>query len=151
MIEIIPATPEIASRLVMREADRREVMAASGRYPEEALQESVRVSTECWAGMLGEEPIAIFGVGPLNILNGIGSPWMLGSDELVAHSFYLLRMSRPYVERMHQIYPVLFNLVDERNTVSQRWLRWMGFKMYDPIPYGPFGVKFRPFERVRRV
>jgi hypothetical protein len=151
MIHIVPATPDIAASLRMRDADRREVMAASGRMPEVALLESVRVSTECWAGMIDDRPIAIFGVGPLNILNGIGSPWMLGSDELVSHSFYLLRMSRPYIERMHRMYPVLFNLVDDRNVVSQRWLRWLGFRLYDPIAYGPFGVKFRPFERVRRV
>lgn len=151
MIDIIPASPELAAMLKIREADRREVMAASGRIPEAALQESVWGATESWAAMLNERPIAIFGVGPINILNGIGSPWMLGADELVSHSFYVVRMSRPYVERMHRTYPVLFNLVDERNTVSQRWLRWMGFRLYDPIPYGPFGVKFKPFERVRRV
>lgn len=151
MITIIPATSDIASRLEMRDADVSEVMASSGRNPMDALQDSVRVSTECWAAMIGEKPIAIFGVGPLNVLNGIGSPWMLGSDELVSHAFYVLRVSRPYVERMHQVYPVLFNLVDSRNIVSQRWLKWLGFHLYEPIPYGPYGVPFRPFERVRRV
>lgn len=151
MIEVVKAEVIHAQRLQMRDADRAEVYAATGRDPQTALVESVLHSTVAWAGLIEEVPVAIFGVGPLNILSGLGSPWLLGSDELEKHSFELLRKSRPYVTEMHRSYPVLFNLVDQRNVVSQRWLRWLGFTLHAPIPYGHLGLPFIPFEKEAHV
>lgn len=151
MIEIIQATQAHVQSIQLRQTDVEEIMATSGREPAEALAACVAASTESWCGLVDGKPIALFGVGPLNILNGMGSPWMVGSDLLNEHAFELLRKSRPWVEQMHRLYPVLFNLVDERNVISRRWLRWLGFSFYKPIRYGVEGRMFIPFERIRRV
>ena len=151
MIEIIQATTDHARTIQLRQVDVDEILATSGRRPTEALVECVTQSTASWCGLVDGEPVVLFGVGPLNILNGMGSPWMVGSDLLNQHAFELLRKSRQCMEQMHQLYPVLFNLVDERNIVSRRWLRWLGFSFYKPIRYGVEGRLFIPFERIRRV
>jgi hypothetical protein len=47
-------------------------------------------------------------------------------------------------------YPVLRNYVDQRNTVSIRWLRWLGFRMGEPAVMGAARVPFVPFEMSAR-
>ena len=129
----------------MREADRREVWASSRSTPESAVLESLRVSTHAWIGYYDDRPVCVFGVAPLNMIAGIGSPWLLGTDELVKRPAAFLRRCRPYVGRMLAVYPKLVNHVDDRNEASKGWLRWLGFELGKPEPHGPFGIPFRPF------
>jgi hypothetical protein len=150
VIEVIQATDAHALGLNIRPEDRKEIIAGSGLEPTYALRRSVQVSTTAWTATVNGEPAAIFGVGPLNILNGMGSPWLISSPEITDNTFEFLRKSRDYVEEMHQTYPVLFNLVHSENQISIRWLRWLGFLIHEPIKYGKFGTMFRPFEKVKR-
>lgn len=129
----------------MREADRREVWASSRSTPGQAIRESLRVSTSAWVAYYDGHPVGVFGVAPLNMIAGIGSPWLLGADELVKRPVRFLRRCRPYVRKMLQVYPKLVNHVDDRNEASKEWLRWLGFELGEPEPYGPFGLPFRPF------
>lgn len=129
----------------MREADRREVEASSNSTPESAVLESLRVSTHAWIGYYDDRPACVFGVAPLNMVAGIGSPWLLGTDELVERRAAFLRRCRPFVARMLAVYPRLENKVDDRNEASKAWLSWLGFTLDEPAPHGPFGVTFRPF------
>src|SRR5690606_24451530 len=63
----------------LREADRAEVWA-SGRYlPVEAVLQGYRASTHVWTGLIGDEPICMFGVAPVSLLGAAGRPWMLGT------------------------------------------------------------------------
>lgn len=129
----------------IREADRAEVLASSHSTPERAISESLRVSTAAWVGYYDDRPVCVFGVAPLNLLAGIGSPWLLGTDDLAERPAGFLRRCRPYVRRMLRVYPTLVNHVDDRNEVSKRWLSWMGFTLCEPVPYGPDLLPFRPF------
>lgn len=129
----------------MREADRAEVWASSHATPERAIREALRVSTAAWVGYYDGRPVCVFGVAPLNMVAGIGSPWLLGTDELVERPAAFLRRCRPYVARMLAVYPKLVNHVDDRNEASKRWLSWLGFTLCEPEPYGPDRVPFRPF------
>ena len=129
----------------MREADRREVWASSHSTPERAIRESLRVSTASWVGYYDDRPVCVFGVSPLNMVAGIGSPWLLGTDDLAERPAGFLRRCRPYVRKMLGVYPILVNHVDDRNEVSKRWLRWLGFTLCEPEPHGPDRVSFRPF------
>ena len=129
----------------MREADRREVWASSHSTPERAIRESLRVSTSAWVGYYDGVPVCVFGVAPLNMIAGIGSPWLLGTETLAERPASFLRRCRPYVRKMLAVYPKLVNHVDERNEASKRWLSWLGFELGEPEPHGPFGIPFRPF------
>lgn len=134
----------------MRKADRDEVWAASHSSPYEALAHAMDTSTQVWTGMIDDRPICMFGVAPVSLLGGIGIPWMLGTDDIERHQLIFLRRCRPVVAEMLTLYNHLVNLVDERNTTSQRWLKWLGFTLHDPQPHGPDAMPFRLFELRRQ-
>jgi len=130
----------------LREADRAEVWA-SGRYlPVEAVLQGYRASTHVWTGLIGDEPICMFGVAPVSLLGAAGRPWMLGTDGVERHQVAFLRRCRPCVAAMRSVYDSLENWVDERNAAAHRWLRWLGFRLEDPQPWGVDGELFRRFE-----
>lgn len=145
-LKVIPARAAhirtIARR--MRQADRDEVAAASGRSPAEALALSLRKSTAAWTVLFDGRPEAMFGVGDLNILAGIGAPWMLGTDAVERNYVPFLRASVDWRDQLLRRYSTLRNFVDERNAVSVRWLGWLGFKFSDPVSFR--GHNFRMFE-----
>jgi hypothetical protein len=105
------------------------------------------VSTHTYTVFLGDKPILMFGVAPMSILNGVGSPWLVGTDDMHGIRRQFVRECRPYVVQMLAIYGELRNFVDVRNEVSIRWLQWLGFKMEPAVRYGINGERFYPFVR----
>jgi hypothetical protein len=144
--EIVRAAPEhiqtIADR--MREDDRREVEAMNDSTPAEALTFSLRKSSRAWTVVMDGQPEVMFGVGDINILAGVGAPWLLGTDAVLAHQVEFLRGSREWISQLLRRYSVLRNFVDARNAASIRWLRWLGFSISDPIMHR--GHAFHMFE-----
>lgn len=130
----------------MRQADRDEIWASSRSLPVEALVGGFNGSSHVWTGLVGGEPICMFGVAPVSLLSGAGRPWMLGTDGVERHQVAFLRRCRPCVAAMRSVYDSLENWVDERNAVAHRWLRWLGFRLEDPQPWGVDGELFRRFE-----
>jgi hypothetical protein len=129
----------------MRRADREEVEALSGRNPREVLVESVEKSASSWAGLADGRLVCLFGVVPMSLVGVTGIPWLLGSDDVCAYGRPFLRRNRAMIDRWLADFPVLTNVVDARNTVSIRWLRWLGFRLGEPTPMGPRGLPFLPF------
>lgn len=117
----------------MRQADRDEVSALSGRTPARALLNSVKRSSVAETVLIDGRAEMIFGVGDVNILAGVGSPWALGTDEIERNQREFLRKSVACRDRMRARYPVLCNVVDARNRVSVRWLKWLGFVFSEPV------------------
>lgn len=128
----------------MRQADRDEVEAMSGRSPLDALEYSVSKSSGAWCVLFDGIPAAIFGVGDISVLTGTGAPWMLGTDEVERHFRPFLKTSISFRDQLLQRYSTLRNFVDVRNVVSIRWLEWLGFTLLDPITVR--GNTFRLFE-----
>lgn len=128
----------------MRQADRDEVYAASGRSPSDALIFSLRKSSHAWTAVIDGVPEVMFGVGDINILAGIGAPWLLGTDAVERHYVAFLRRSVGFRDQLLRRYPTMRNFVDVRNRASIRWLRWLGFTLSDPVEYR--GHEFRQFE-----
>lgn len=128
----------------MRQADRDEVFAASGHTPFEALALSLRKSSRAYTGLVDGQPVVMFGVADINVLCGIGAPWLLGTDEVEQISLRFLRLSRRWRRQLFRGYSVLRNFVDVHNTVSVRWLRWLGATFSDPVSFN--GYDFRLFE-----
>lgn len=131
----------------MRPADTAEVLAIRGPgvSMKDALAECVLVSNSCWVAA-APEPFAIFGVMPVSLLHGIGAPWMLGTALAAKHPRTLVREGRRYSLRMLEVYPYLINMVDARYTSSVRWLRHIGYTVFQPEPYGRCGELFHRFE-----
>lgn len=145
-IRIIPAIYEHIAPIAihMRQADRDEVFAASGSTPFEALERSLSKSTLARTALVDGVPSVMFGVGDINILAGVGAPWLLGTDAVEQNYIAFLRGSVEWRDQLLQRYSVLKNFVDVRNRASIRWLRWLGFTLSDPMAYR--GHEFRLFE-----
>lgn len=90
----------------------------------------------------------MFGVVPVSAITGDGLVWLIGTDDIEAHTRAFLMASRAEVALLLEAYSRLFNLIDADNTVSIRWLKWLGFSFFPAIPLN--GWPFLPFE-VKRV
>lgn len=130
----------------MREQDKNEIWAASKSKPHNALLRSYILSEKAWTVMNGDNPIIMFGVMLYGALSRTGSPWLLGTDDLVNHKRQFLVEGRKILRtEIMPDYSSLLNYVDARNTVSINWLRWLGFDIMDPEPYGALGLPFHKF------
>lgn len=146
--EVVPAEEAHVDAMLgrIRQADIDELWASNRVTPEEALRAGLRLSTSVWTGMVDGRPICMFGVVPASLLGGVGVPWMIGTTDIERHQHAFLRRCRPHVAHMRRLYTHLANMVDARNRVAMRWLRWLGFRLGEPVPHGPDGLPFRPFE-----
>lgn len=145
-LRVVPAIFEHIAPIAMnmRQADRDEVDAASGRSAFEAMEFSFKKSTRPMTVLIDDVPAAMFGVGDINILTGVGAPWLLGTDLVETQYVPFLRGSTRWRDQLLKRYSVLRNFVDVRNEASIRWLKWLGFTFSEPIPYR--GHEFRMFE-----
>jgi hypothetical protein len=131
----------------MRQSDRDECKAYCGATPLAGVLLSLMSSTCKWT--IRDEDgkaIGLFGVGAKSALSDEGYPWLLATDELEDISLTFLRQSKKCIEMMLSRHSFLENYVDERNSVSVKWLEWCGFKLDEPKPYGLEGRPFRRFE-----
>lgn len=139
----------------LRQADLQEIAAGGFTSPVKALLTSLETSTERFCIEHDGEPIAIFGGGPAEKCSDsivrVGVPWMLGTDGISRQWRWFLRNSSTIVGLVQQHYDILFNLVDIRNDVHIRWLRWCGFTFGETLPHGINGEPFREFIRFRNV
>ncbi len=149
---LIPAEqehiPALASR--MREADRIEV-GAFGKTPARALR--LGLSSSLWAltAIVDDEPHAMMGVSSLNMIEGVGVPWMLGSEKIYDHARDLIRYGPRIIAEMQASFERLENAVHVENVRAIRFLRHFGFTLSDERePYGGlqfvrFGLCVTPF------
>lgn len=130
----------------LRHADASELAAASSLSPIDAVLLSMALSTECFAWVRGEEEevVAILGVAATEY-EGVGCPWMVGTNAIREEREFLKFVSGPTIQRWNEMYPLLENYVHPDNEVSVRWLKSCGFRFGEPEPYGEKGELFLPF------
>ena len=131
----------------IREDDRREILAMNGEEPLDAMVSGFIYSDNPRTVLVGDTPVAMFGSGEVE--PGVGVVWLLGTDGIEDISIQFLRESKHWLEQLHDKYEMLFNYVDERNTVHIKWLRWLGFKFINR--HEQFGVENRPFIEFVRI
>lgn len=143
---VVPATRKMIDNMVgrLREADHEECMASNGCSADTGLRRSFETSDVCWVATLDGQPVFAFGVSRTSILCGTGHPWLLGTDGILKVGRETVRQSKRYVQEMLSRVDMLENWVDNRNTVSIKWLKWCGFK-FDKA--APFGIKQKMFRR----
>ena len=129
----------------MRKHDVQEVNAATRMGVRNAVETSVNLSTYAKTGLVNDELVCMWGVCPISLISSSGSPWMLGTDLIEKKQRIFLRRSKPWLEDIKKGYKTLENYVDERNTLSVRWLKWLGFEMNKAEPYGVNGELFHKF------
>lgn len=154
-LDIRPARTVDAEELApqLREADRREIAAATGRPALAVLRQGIAESDPCYAMVMGVRKVAgVFGVVPDHHRPESGRVWLLGSDILSRHRFALFRLSGPWMQHLHQRYRILWNYVDTRNQLHIRWIHLCGFQFLRRVEqYGFESRSFYHFQSVRHV
>jgi hypothetical protein len=132
----------------MRQQDVEEVRVSHGVTPHEALSIGLECSDTCRVGVSNGVPVVMYGVSPHTLLGENGTIWLLGTDEAALNWKPFMRVYREEISIITQGFKHVENWVDRRNTVSLRWLRWMGFSVEDtPQPYGIYQMPFYHFTR----
>lgn len=145
--EIVRATRAHAEELAltMRPQDIEEV-AAQGYTPLEALLISVEDSTAAYAGLADGKVLGIFGYTCRSLLSDEAFPWLLTCRDIHKHSRWFMGVCREFIAGMRQRYRLLWGWVCETNTISIRWLTWLGFTIEKDVRYhAPGKPGFRYF------
>jgi hypothetical protein len=134
----------------LREGDRLEVEAVRGPVKmRDAIANSVMVSSHVWVIATPSEPLGILGVAPVSMLEGLGCPWMLATEQSASFPGSLMKVGRQYSRVMLEHYARLENRIDARNLRNIRWLERLGFTVHEPQPFGPYALPFHKFEIAR--
>ena len=146
-VEFVKVTDEIVQHVAknMMWDHRVEIMASADLEPIEALTIGVRDSDFSAAGLIDGDPVAIYGLVRGALVGGVGVPWMLGTDGIMASPRAFMSGSRDVVKSMREISPIMSNHVQAGYVKCIRWLIWLGFTVHEPEPYGPYGELFCEF------
>lgn len=142
MWSIKPAHPAHVARIAnrIREIDAAEC-AAVGHTPKQALRSSLRASTFALTVLLDDRPVAMLGVTPFSVLEGIGSPWLLGTDEVLKGARQFLTVGPRVVTAMQREWPKLQNYVGAENRQAIRVLKMLGFTVdTEPVLVGDMAM-----------
>lgn len=131
----------------LREPDRLECEALFGPgNDEKVLRSSVAASTACWALEFDGDTGALFGVAAIgSMMSTQGAPWLIGTALIDKYPSAFIKLNRPYIRRMLDLFPTLLNVVDVRNTKSVAYLKRMGFDFGEPVNIGVMNMPFYPF------
>lgn len=125
----------------VRQADIDE-LAAMGATPEQCIRYGIQLSTHCVTVFLDGEPAGVVGVIDYD---GYRLPWAVFTTAIERHPLAFLRGAKAWMKKVEGY---LLNYVDARNTVTIRWLRWLGFTLdNEPVAHGINGELFHRFTR----
>ena len=131
---------EVASNLLPE--DRREVEEGHGLDPMDELLRVARIGSAVYFTVPDGKTAGLAGVGEGGVI------WMLCTPEIERYPITFAREAKRYVDSREE--PLLWNIVDCRNTVHLKLLKFLGFKFLRKIRNGPYNLEFIEFCRVRR-
>ena len=134
----LEAAKQVASNL--RLEDRREVEEGHGIDSTEALLDAVQKPSCVYFTVPNGKTAGMAGVD-----HG-GQIWMLCTPAIHDYPITFAREARRYVERQPD--KLLWNVVDKRNTVHLKLLKFLGFKFLREIEFGPNKLSFIEFVRI---
>jgi len=150
MVNILTPTREHTKDLAprLRPEDIIEITVASpGLELEEILNTCVESSTETYAVVDDLDGcVAIFGVRDMDEDSGI--PWFLSCDLFFSkYKRRFIKEGPEYLTKLFGSKKHLYNYVSQDNRRSQRWLRSLGFTIYNKQPIQFKDVVFYAFDK----
>ena len=136
----IEAAKEVASNL--RPDDRREIEEGWGLDPMDVLVKAAYKGNGVWFEVPNGKTAGLAGVDDGCII------WMICTPAIHEYPITFAREAKRFVESRTE--PLLWNIVDKRNTVHLKLLKFMGFKFLREISHGPNQLSFIEFCRVPR-
>jgi hypothetical protein len=131
----------------MRVSDVKEIWASHRLRPLEALAHCIRNAERARTGRVDGEIACIFGISRQNLLGMVGTIWMLGTNLLEQHGIKFLRENKREIIDLSAEFTIIENYCDARNTVTIRWLEWLGFTVEEAQPYGAYNMPFHRFHK----
>ena len=125
---------EVASNL--RPDDRREVEEGHGVDPFVMITSKAQEGSCVYFNVPNGKTAGMAGVDPGGLI------WMLTTKAIEEYPITFAREAKRYVERQEGL---LWNIVDERNTVHLKLLKFLGFKFLRKISHGPNQLSFIEF------
>jgi len=137
-VKFVEPTVELIELIAsdMRQADVDEIWASHHSTPIEALMSGWELSGYSVIVTVNDEPCVMLGVVVNDLLSGIGSVWLLGTDNALKHKRCFLTLVPDVIDEMLNICPMLYNHVHFKNIVSIKWLKRVGFTFDEPAPHG---------------
>ena len=132
------AAIDVASNLLPE--DRREVEEGHGLDPMEELTYAAQEGSCVYFTMPNGKTPGMAGVDYGGLI------WMLCTPVIYEYPTAFARGAKRFVQSRDE--PLLWNIVDKRNTVHIRLLRFLGFKFLREIFHGPKQLSFIEFCRV---
>ena len=136
----LEAAIEVASNL--RLEDRRELEEGHGCDPIEYAKFISQESSAVYFTVPNGKTAGMAGVNPE------GAIWMLCTEAIKEYPHTFARESKRFVESRTE--PLLWNIVDRRNIVHLKLLKFLGFKFLRELKHGPNQLSFIEFCRVCR-
>ena len=136
----LEAAEEVASNL--RPDDHRELTEGWGIDPMQ-LAALVQDGDSVWFEVPNGKTAGMAGVDQGGII------WMRCTPAIHEYPVTFARESKRYVESRTE--PLLWNIVDKRNTVHLKLLKFLGFKFLREVSHGPNQLSFIEFCRVLRI
>jgi len=130
----------------MRVEDQREVQSMAGLSPLEALSLGYMQSTDCITGVGKQGTVSL--VAGVVSTGSYGAVWMLSAPDIKTNARELATTGRAWITAMTMKHGRLENVVDARNKLHIRLIKFMGFDLGDPISnYGVDKIRVIPFKR----
>lgn len=130
----------------LRKEDQEEIKALANLKGPEALILGLLHSHICISIFTEQDVICgMFGVQGQKGKDA--TVWMLASDEIEEIAIPFLRQNKAVINFINQLHPVLHNVVDVRNELHIKWLKWCGFTFINKQNIGYENKPFYSFVR----
>jgi hypothetical protein len=131
----LEAATEVASNL--RTEDRREVEEGHGVDPFTSIVSKAQEGSCVYFNVPNGKTAGMAGVEEDGLI------WMLTTEAIYEYPLTFARESKRFVNRHSD--KKLWNIVDKRNTVHLKLLKFLGFKFSGEILHGPNNLPFIEF------
>ena len=133
----LEAAYQVASQL--RQADLEECVEGHGIVPIIDIP-LASLSGTCVSFNVPDGRIA----GLAGIHEG-GQIWMLTTAAIEDFPHHFVREAKRFIDKRPE--PYLWNIVDKRNTIHIKLLKFLGFSLHEEILYGPNNLPFIRFDK----
>lgn len=130
----------------MRDIDVATSLASGDASALAGLTRTFRKSSMRITALLDGVPVIMFGVEDINVLGGVGAPWIVPTFDADACTVAFVRFSRPWFSQLSARYSILRGVADRENHRAIRWLSWLGFSFVASFSAG--GRDFLLIEKV---
>ena len=138
-VKILPITLEAAIEVAsdLRPEDRREVEEGHGGDPFTSIVSKAQEGSCIYFTMPNGRTAGMAGV------EDDGMIWMLTTTAIYEYPFAFTRGAKKFVKSYS--HKTLWNIIDKRNTVHLKLLKFLGFEFLEEIFYGPNNLPFIKF------